>query len=102
MEKTATTDQTSQGQPAAPAMTAQVVGRTVTAQAAGQNTGTPMPGLQQVQQQVAALRQTLQALMADKQSADGEIITATAVLDTQLEDYTRTLSAKKQPALRTF
>lgn len=61
-----------------------------------------MQGLHQVQQQVAALRQTLQGLMHDKQYADGEILTATATLDVQLEDYYRTLSDKKQPSMRTF
>ncbi len=70
---------------------------------AGQTTtAAQMPGLQQVQQQVAALRQTLQTLMMEKQYADGEIVTASAVLDAQLEDYHRTLSDKKQPGMRTF
>lgn len=61
-----------------------------------------MPGLQQVQQQVASLRETLQELMHDKQYADGEIMTASATLDAQLEDYYRRLSDKKQPSMRTF
>ncbi len=61
-----------------------------------------MPGLQQVQQQVASLRQALQGRMHDKQYADGEIMTASATLDAQLEDYYRTLSDKKQPSMRTF
>lgn len=70
--------------------------------AQGQTMISPMPGLQQVQQQVAGLRQTLQQLMADKQYADGEILTASATLDAQLEDYYRTLTDKKQPGMRTF
>ncbi|MDR7865951.1 MAG: hypothetical protein RIN56_03980 [Sporomusaceae bacterium] len=70
---------------------------------AGQTTAAAqMPGLQQVRQQVAALRQTLQTLMMEKQYADGEIVTASAALDAQLEDYDRTLSDKKQPGMRTF
>jgi hypothetical protein len=55
-----------------------------------------------VQSQVADLRRTLQALMMDEQYADGEIITASAALDAQLEDYYRTLADKKQPGMRTF
>ena len=86
MENTDTTNMTSQAVPG------QIVG-----QAAAQ-----MPGLQQVQRQVADLRQTLQSLMMDEQYADGEIITASAALDAQLEDYYRTLSDKKQPGMRTF
>lgn len=61
-----------------------------------------MAGVQQVQQQVDSLRRTLQDLMMNKQYADGEIITASAALDAQLQDYSRTLSDKKQPGLRTF
>jgi hypothetical protein len=80
-----------------------IPGQSVTAQAVqGQNNGTQMPGFQQVQQQVVALRQTLQTLMMEKQYADGEIVTASAALDAQLEDYYRTLSDKKQPGMRTF
>ncbi len=69
---------------------------------AGQTTVAQMPGLRQVQQQVAALRQTLQNLMMEQQYADAEIVTASAALDAQLEDYYRTLSDKKQPGMRTF
>jgi hypothetical protein len=61
-----------------------------------------MPGFSRVRQQVAGIRQTLHTLMADTQYADGEIITASAALDAQLEDYERTLSDKKQPGMRTF
>lgn len=67
-----------------------------------QHAGAQMPGLQQVQQQVTALRQTLQTLMMERQYADAEIVTASAALDAQLEDYYRTLSDKKQPGMRTF
>ncbi len=71
---------------------------------AGQNqsSAAQMPGLARVRQQVADLRQTLHTLMADAQYADGEIVTASAALDAQLEDYDRTLSDKKQPGMRTF
>lgn len=61
-----------------------------------------MPGLQQVQRQVTALRQSLQDLMLNRQYADGEIMTASAALDAQLEDYYRTLTDKKQPGMRTY
>jgi len=61
-----------------------------------------MPGFQQVQQQVATLRQTLQDLMMNEQYVDGEIMTASAALDIQLEDYYRTLSDKKQPSMKSF
>jgi hypothetical protein len=72
--------------------------------ASGQNQSgaAQMPGLARVRQQVAGLRQTLHTLMADAQYADGEIVTASATLDAQLEDYDRTLSDKKQPGMRTF
>ncbi len=57
--------------------------------------------LGQVQRQVADLRRTLQALMMDDQYADGEIITASAALDAELEDYYHTIT-EKQPGLKTF
>jgi hypothetical protein len=60
-----------------------------------------MSGIEQVQRQVADLRQTLQELMLDDRHADGGIISASAVLDAQLEDYSRTIT-EKQPGLRTF
>lgn len=68
----------------------------------GQAPTSQMAGFQQVQQQVATLRQTLQDLMMNEQYVDGEIMTASAALDIQLEDYYRTLSDKKQPSLKTF
>ncbi len=93
MGKTATTAMQSQ----AGAAGQSVPGQTQPGPAAAQ-----MPGLRQVQSQVADLRRTLQALMMDEQYADGEIITASAALDAQLEDYYRTLADKKQPGMRTF
>lgn len=99
MDNADTTTQTTTGQ----ATSRIIPGQPVPTQAAqGQNTGAQMPGLQQVQQQVTALRQTLQTIMMEKQYADGEIVTASAALDAQLEDYDRTLSDKKQPGMRTF
>ena len=73
--------------------------------AAGQSLQAPtsqMAGFQQVQQQVATLRQTLQDLMMNEQYVDGEIMNASAALDIQLEDYYRTLSDKKQPGMKSF
>lgn len=69
-----------------------------------QNQGTAgqMPGVQRVHQQVEELRQTLQDLMMNKQYADGEIVSASADLDLQLQSYARMLNDKKQPSLRTF
>lgn len=66
--------------------------------------GTPglIPGVQRVHQQVEELRQTLQDLMMNKQYADGEIISASADLDLQLQSYSRMLNDKKQPSMRTF
>lgn len=80
----------------------QAAGQAGSGQAQAGQTTAQMPGLQQVQRQVAELRQTLQTLMMDKQYADGEIITASAAIDAQLEDYYRTLSDKKMPSMRTF
>lgn len=68
----------------------------------GQAPTSQMAGFQQVQQQVATLRQTLQDLMMNEQYVDGEIMTASAALDIQLEDYYRTLSDKKQPSMKSF
>lgn len=81
-----------------PAMASQAMNN----QAMNQTMASQMPGVQKVQQQVSELRQTLQDLMMNKQYADGEIITASAALDAQLQDYSRTLSDKKQPSMRTF
>lgn len=69
-----------------------------------QNQGTQgqMPGVQRVHQQVEELRQTLQDLMMNKQYADGEIVSASADLDLQLQNYSRMLNDKKQPSMRTF
>lgn len=79
----------------------QTAGQTAPGEVLPSGTAPKMPGLGQVQRQVAELRQTLQSLMLDKQYADGEIITASAALDAQLEDYFHTIT-DKQPGLRTF
>lgn len=70
--------------------------------AAGEAPSSKMPGFGAVQQQIDGLRQTLHGLMAEAGYADGEIISAAATLDTQLEDFSRRLTDKKQPSLRTF
>lgn len=63
---------------------------------------TAMPGLARTLTQVEQLRETLQELMMDEQYADGEILTASAGLDQELQNYERVLSDKKQPSMRTF
>lgn len=68
----------------------------------GQASTSQMAGFQQVKQQVATLRQTLQDLMMNEQYVDGEIMTASAALDIQLEDYYRTLSDQREPSMRSF
>ncbi len=68
----------------------------------GQASASQLEGFQQVKQQVATLRQTLQDLMMNEQYVDGEIMTASAALDIQLEDYYRTLSDQREPSMRSF
>lgn len=97
MQNTTMTNQSSANQAAQNQATS---GQSVQSQ--GQTPTSQMAGFQQVQQQVATLRQTLQDLMMNEQYVDGEIMTASAALDIQLEDYYRTLSDKKQPSMKSF
>ena len=58
--------------------------------------------LQTISLQVKALRQQLEDLMQNSNSADAEIITASSTLDAQLQDYSRTIREKRYPSMRTF
>lgn len=58
--------------------------------------------LQTISLQIKALRQQLNQLMQNSNSADAEIVTASSVLDTQLEDYAHTINEKRYPSMRTF
>jgi hypothetical protein len=61
-----------------------------------------MDQISDVTQQVAALRRVIHSLMDDKSYADTEIINASAVLDTQLEDYANRLREKSMPTIKSF
>lgn len=61
-----------------------------------------MDQIADVTQQVDALRKVIHALMADKTYADTEIINASAVLDTQLEEYANSLREKRMPMMKSF
>lgn len=61
-----------------------------------------MQNVSDVTQQVEALRQKLHDLMQNKNYADAEIITASATLDTQLEEYAQMLQEKRMPTIRSF
>jgi len=58
--------------------------------------------LQTISLQVKELRQQLHDLMQNSNSADAEMITASTVLDAQLEDYAHTIDEKRIPSMRTF
>ncbi|WP_371371503.1 hypothetical protein [Sporomusa aerivorans] len=58
--------------------------------------------LQTISLQVKALKQQLTELMQNSNSADAEIITASSILATQLEDYSHTINEKRMPSMRTF
>lgn len=58
--------------------------------------------LQTISLQIKALKQQLNDLMQNSNSADAEIITASSTLVAQLEDYSHTLNDKRMPSMRTF
>lgn len=61
-----------------------------------------MDQISDVTQQVEALRRVIHSLMGDKSYADTEIINASAVLDTQLEEYSNRLREKRMPTMKSF
>jgi hypothetical protein len=61
-----------------------------------------MDQISDVTQQVDALRKVIHSLMSDKDYADTEIMNASAVLDTQLEEYAYRLREKRMPNIKSF
>jgi hypothetical protein len=99
MQNMDTTKRSTLSQSSAPGLPGQIVAsRTMEPDSASLQ----MSGLIQVERQIADLRQTLNTLMMDKQHADGGVVSASAVLDAQLEDYSRAIRDKKRPGMMTF
>lgn len=61
-----------------------------------------MENVANVTQQVAVLRQQLRDLMQNKSYADAEIISASATLDIQLQEFSTMLREKRQTSMRSF